>query len=162
MFFYGAAGAVLFSSYRGQPARPLGRSLIAAVSPASAQSSRLQPQLYLLPVNVGTACGGEPTQVDPPLVLLCLPLKSKLFKGSRRLDHGSGVLLSLLQLNAILSQPDSEPSPVLYLSPYSRPSPSLFLSHHHPPRNVPILVARQHSHTTEAWDGILAEQPVIG
>lgn len=42
------------------------------------------------------------------------------------------------------------------------PSSSAATIHTGPPRNVPIVVAGQHSHTTEASDGILAEPAVIG
>lgn len=110
-------------------------------APASTEESRLQPQLCLLPANVGRACGGEASELDPRWSCSVVSSRTNFSKD----PGGAGSSLWLpgatppaqRHPSPPFLQPDSEPSPVLSMSPFlpslSLP-PSLLLSRYHPHR----------------------------
>lgn len=149
MCFYWAAGAVLFSSCRGQ----------------WAPSCALQPQQTLArrveedhqdpaPHRCSSVCSSRTTFSEDPAGWISVAPPAQRHPSSNL--RSSSLILNLLP--SYLCHHTYPPPPLFFTPVPLPPSSSAATIHTGPPRNVPILVAGQHSHTTEASDGILAEQ----
>lgn len=155
MCFYWAAGAVLLSSYRGQWAP----SCVCSHSKCWHGVWRRTTRTPRTPAphRCSSVCSSRTSFCEDPASWISVAPPAQRHPSSNL--RSSSLILNLLPSYLCHHHTPPPPPPPFFFTPVPLPpSSSSATIHTGPPRNVPILVAGQHSHTTEASDGILAEQ----